>query len=985
MKFTEYQLEQAFIELFQGQGYAYENGKNVARTDKKEVLLKDDLQAFLLKSYPDLEAVEVKTLINEVAYQSASNLYDSNKYICKLLADGFVFKRKNPAKKDLHIRYIDVENIENNHFKVVNQLEIQGSEKRIPDIILYINGIPVVVLELKTLINEEVTIYDAFKQLTIRYKRDVPNLLKYNVFCVISDGVNNKVGTIFSPYEFFYGWHKITGDEPQAFVGLETMNSLIKGMFDKKRLVDIIHHFVLFPDTSKKETKILCRYPQYYATNKLYQNIKQHRKPNGDGKGGIYFGATGCGKSFTMLYLTRLLMRSTDFSAPTIVIISDRNDLDDQLSRDFTNAKDFIGDEHIVSIASREDLREKLSGRESGGVFLTTIQKFSEDTDLLSERNNIICISDEAHRSQINLDLKVKVNHQENTVKKSYGFAKHLRNSLPNATFVGFTGTPIDKALEVFGNVVDSYTMFESVKDEITVPLVYEGRAAKVNLDNQKVQEIEDYYENAVAEGASEYQVEASKKATTRMEIVLGDTDRIKAIAQDFVAHYENRIKEKATVEAKAMFVCASREIAYKLYKEIFNLRPEWAEIKITTDLSAKEQKEIKPIERLKMVMTRNKDDEKELYDLLGDKEARKELDRQFKQRKSNFKIAIVVDMWLTGFDVPFLDTIYIDKPLQMHNLIQTISRVNRKFEGKNSGLVVDYIGIKKKLNQALEWFNGGGIGDEGNTIQHTNQIEIIVRDQIELFQQFFYKFDTSLYYKGTSTERLECLRQASEFVMKTEESEKLFFKIVKRLKSAYNLVSSSELFSEQEVDEIHFYFAVQSIITKLTKGNAPDIRQMNEVVTKMVEDAIISEGVEAIFKLNENKADAIDLFSDDFIERIKNLELPNTKIKILERLLKETIEQLKKVNKIKGQDFTQRLRNIVNKYNLRNESDILDYESIQKDTTEQMLDLILKLREEIQPTEDYELKAIYDILEFVQKNMLLNLKKKKCGNWHRK
>lgn len=506
MKYTEYQLEQAFIEFFQGQGYVYENGKNVARTDKKEVLLKDNLQAFLLKSYPDLEAVEVKSILNEIAYQPASNLYDSNKYICKLLADGFVFKRNNPAKKDLHIRYIDVENVENNIFKVVNQLEIQGSELRIPDIILYINGIPVVVLELKTLINEEITIYDAFKQLTIRYKRDIPELLKYNVFCVISDGVNNKAGTLFSPYEFFYGWHKITGDEPQALVGLETTHSLIKGMFDKKRLVDIIHHFVLFPDTSKKETKILCCYPQYYAANKLYQNIKQHRKPQGDGKGGIYFGTTGCGKSFTMLYLTRLLMRSTDFSAPTIVIISDRNDLDDQLSRDFTNAKDFIGDEHILSITSREDLREKLRGRESGGVFLTTIQKFSEDTDLLSERNNIICISDEAHRSQINLDLKVKVNHEQNTVKKSYGFAKHLRDSLPNATFVGFTGTPIDKALEVFGGVVDSYTMFESVKDEITVPLVYEGRAARVNLDNQKVQEIEEYYGNAVAEGASEYQ-----------------------------------------------------------------------------------------------------------------------------------------------------------------------------------------------------------------------------------------------------------------------------------------------------------------------------------------------------------------------------------------------------------------------------------------------------------------------------------------------
>ncbi len=408
MKFTEYQLEQAFIQLITEQGYTYENGKNVVRNSEKEVLLREDLQKFLLSQYPDLEAVELETIINQIAYQSASNLYESNKNIGRLLSEGFIFKRNNPAHKDLHIRYIDVKKWKNNTFKAVNQLEIQGSEKRIPDIILYINGIPVVVAELKTLINEEVTIYDAYKQLTIRYRRDIPELLKYNVFCIISDGVNSKAGTLFSPYEFFYGWNKITGEEKKALQGIEGFHSLIQGMLNPQRLVDIIHHFVLFPDNSKKETKILCRYPQYYATNKLYQNILAHKKPHGDGKGGTYFGATGCGKSFTMLYLTRLLMRSTDFSAPTIVIISDRNDLDDQLSTDFTNAKNFIGDEHIIQIASREDLREKLRGRESGGVFLTTIQKFSEDTELLSERDNIICISDEAHRSRVNF---IKANH----------------------------------------------------------------------------------------------------------------------------------------------------------------------------------------------------------------------------------------------------------------------------------------------------------------------------------------------------------------------------------------------------------------------------------------------------------------------------------------------------------------------------------------------------------------------------------------------
>lgn len=968
MKYTESQLEQAFISLLETEGYHYLNGKELDRSSNQDVLLREDLRTFLLKRYPDLEEIELESLVNELAFQSASNLYESNKYICKLLADGFIFKRNNPVKKDLHIRFIDIKDISKNSFKIVNQLEIQGTELRIPDLILYINGIPVVVFEFKTAIEEEITIYDAYKQLTIRYRRDIPELMKYNVFCVISDGVNNKAGTIYSPYEFYYGWNKITGDEKKALTGIETTTSIVHGMLNQKRLVDIIHHFVLFPDTSKHELKILTRYPQYYAANKLYQNILKHRKPEGDGKGGTYFGATGCGKSYTMLYLSRLLMRSTDFASPTIIIISDRTDLDDQLSKDFTNAKDFIGDENIINIESRADLRSRLRGRESGGVFLTTVQKFAEDAEILSDRTNIICISDEAHRSQVNLDLKVKID-EEKGVTKSYGFAKYLHDSLPNATYVGFTGTPIDKTLEVFGDVVDQYTMFESVNDEITVRLVYEGRAAKVNLDYNKVQEIENYYENAVAEGASEYHVEASQKAIAKMEVVLGDSDRIKAIAKDFIEHYESRVEENATVAGKVMFVCASRGIAYKLYQELLALRPEWGDLKLAEGLTDKEQKEIKPIERVKMIMTRNKDDEKELWDLLGNKDERKELDRQFKQINSNFKIAIVVDMWLTGFDVPFLDTIYIDKPLQTHNLIQTISRVNRKYEGKDRGLVVDYIGIKKNLNKALGMFNNQTADDDFEDIA---QAEIIVRDQLELLRQFFYKFNYEPYFTGSPIEKLQCLNQAAELVLLTEDSEKFFVNVTKKLKSSYNLVSGSELFAKTEVDEIHFYFAVKSIVVKLTKGEAPDTAQMNAKVAKMVEEAIISEGVEEIFKLDDNKANAIDLFNDKFIEKLSNLELPNTKIKILERLLKQTILDFKKVNKVKGQEFGERLQSIINRYNERSEADILDYEGIQFDTAEHMLDLILKLRKEFDSFDefgiDYEEKAFYDILDMICK-----------------
>lgn len=967
MKYTELQLEQSFIHLLKAEGYCYVSGATVSRTSNQEVLFKEDLLEFLITRYSDLEEIELESLVNEIAFQSASNLYESNKYICKLLSDGLIFKRNNPAKKDLHIRYVDVENASNNFFKIVNQLEIHGTELRIPDLILYINGIPVVVFEFKTTIEEEVTIHDAYKQLTIRYRRDIPELMKYNVFCVISDGVNNKAGTVFSPYEFFYGWNKITGEEKKALTGIETTTSIVHGMLNHNRLVDIIHHFVLFPDTSKKETKILTRYPQYYAANKLYKNILAHRKPGGDGKGGTYFGATGCGKSFTMLYLSRLLMRSTNFASPTIIIISDRTDLDDQLSRDFTNAKDFIGDENIINIISRQDLRTRLKGRESGGVFLTTVQKFAEDDQILSDRSNIICISDEAHRSQVNLDLKVKIDEIKG-VTKSYGFAKYLHDSLPNATYVGFTGTPIDKTLEVFGDVIDQYTMFESVNDEITVRLVYEGRAAKVNLDYNKVQEIEHYYENVMREGASEYHVEASQKSIAKMDVVLGDSDRLIAIANDFITHYENRLKENATVAGKVMFVCASRTIAYKLYKEILELRPEWGEVMLAEGLTEREQIEIKPIERVKMVMTRNKDDDERLWNILG-KEDKSELDRQFKQIKSNFKIAIVVDMWLTGFDVPFLDTIYIDKPLQTHNLIQTISRVNRKYAGKDRGLVVDYIGIKKNLNHALGLFNNQTADDDFEDI---SKAEIIVRDQIDLLRQFFHQFDASDYYTGLPVARLSCLNRASELVLNTEDSENFFVNVTKKLKSAYNLVSGSELFTPTEVDEIHFYFAIKSIVVKLTKGEAPDTAQMNEKVAALMEEAIISEGVEEIFKLDDNKANAIDLFNDKFIEKISDLDLPNTKIKILERLLKQTIQDFKKVNKVKGQDFSDRLQSIINRYNERSEGDILDYEGIQFDTAEQMLDLIIKLRSEMDSFQDlgidYEEKAFYDILDMICK-----------------
>ena len=567
-------------------------------------------------------------------------------------------------------------------------------------------------------------------QLTVRYQRDIPEIFKYNAFVVISDGANSKYGSLFTPYEFFYAWRKVHDDDKEMD-GINSLFTMIDGLFAQDRLLAVIKNFIYFPDASDKNTKVVCRYPQFFAANNLYENVKTHMKPNGDGKGGTYFGTTGCGKSYTMLFLTRMIMKSSYFKSPTILIITDRTDLDDQLSKQFVVSKQFIGDNNVISIESRDKLREELQGKPSGGVYLTTIQKFTEDTQLLTDRYNVICISDEAHRSQINLDMKVKVT--EKGVNKTYGFAKYLHDSLPNATYIGFTGTPIDATVEVFGDIVGHpYTMTEAVKDEITVNLVYDGRAAKVTLREDKLREIEEYYDKCASLGASEEQIEESQKAVAHLDAIIGDPDRLKAVAKDFVSHYEKRVEEGSTVAGKAMFVCANRLIAYAFYLNLMKLRPEWKEKRKApegVELTEKEEKELKLIEKVRLVMTRNKDDEKELYEMLGTKEDRKELDRQFKNVKSNFKIAIVVDMWLTGFDVPCLDTIYIDKPIQQHTLVQTISRVNRVYEGKDRGLIVDYIGIKKNMNIALRKYTNF----EKEELDDVSQAVTIVLDQLEV------------------------------------------------------------------------------------------------------------------------------------------------------------------------------------------------------------------------------------------------------------
>lgn len=978
--FNEHTLEMAIMELFQQEGYTYTNGEEIHK-EIGDVLLRDDLRMYLRCRYREegITPLEIESAIAKLTASVGFSLYENNVYTYRLMTEGFSLKREDRALPNLFIEPIDFseDGATNNLFRIVNQLQIQGRETRIPDGIVYVNGLPVVVLEFKSAVKENTTINDAYTQLTVRYRRDIPELFKYNAFVVISDGVNNKYGSLFADYEYFYAWRKVETDDKPAD-SINSLKTMVKGMFRQERLLSIIKDFVFLPDSSKKEMKIVCRYPQFFATHKLYNNIIRHSKLNedGDGKGGTYFGATGCGKSFTMLFLTRMLMRSRQLASPTIILITDRTDLDKQLSEKyFAQAKNFINDECIVKVESRAKLREHLAGRSSGGVFLTTIHKFTEDVQLLSERANIICISDEAHRSQTNLQQQIK--QTDKGVRRSYGFARYLHDSLPNATYVGFTGTPIDATIDVFGDVVDAYTMTESVADGITRRIVYEGRAAKVLLDNKKLQEIEEYYKQCAKEGTNEYQIEESKRAVTQMERILGDSDRLQAVAEDFIAHYEKRVAEGSTVEGKAMFVCSNRTIAYNLYKKIVALRPEWAVIPEISNETGNQKvvgiaaesipvygNQPLPLEKIKLVIARNKDDEQDLYDLLGTDKEREKLDEQFKNPKSNFKIAIVVDMWITGFDVPCLDTMYIDKPLQQHTLVQTISRVNRVYPGKDKGLVVDYIGIKNNMNTALKRYATGE--SDKDSVESVEQSITMVKDELDIIRRMFGKFDYSKFTKGTPLEQLDCLNRGAEFVQTTKERENLFMGHTKKLKSAFNLCSNSEQITDAEREDIHFFCGVRAIIYKLTKGETPDATQMNKRVSRMIEEAIQSESVEEIIQIG-NDSENLDVLSEEYMERLAKLKFPNTKVKLMERLLKMVITEFKKVNKMKGVDFTKRLNALVEKYNDRSDSAIFADEVL-TEVANQMAALLKEINKEKASFKQlgitYEEKAFYDILK---------------------
>lgn len=983
-QFTEDELEQAIISLFKKEGYSYVCGYDLHRK-YDEIILEDDLRAYLLSRYADaqLTSSELAAIIGKVSKGgSSSSLYENNKELFYLVTEGVDFLRDDASKGSIHIDFIDFGEASKNSFKVVNQYWVKGTPDRRPDLLVFINGIPVGICEFKSAIAEDKTIFDAWEQVTIRYNRDIENLMQYCFLSVISDGANNRLGTIFTPYEFYYAWNKVN-EEEKVSNGISSLLTLIKGAFSPERVLAILRDFIYYPentDKSKKKQAIVCRYPQFFAANKMVESIKEHLKPKGDGKGGTYFGATGCGKTYTMLFMAKLLMQrhADSFSNPTIVIITDREDLNNQTNDTFAGAKKYLHEKDVRAFESRKDLRDTLSAKESGGVYITTIQKFCEDTGLLSSRSNIICISDEAHRTQTNVGTSVKKTDQG--VIDTNGFAQYLRWSLPNATYCGFTGTPIDETIAVFGKIVDQYTMKESSDDSITVRIAYEPRLARVIVSEEQTREIEEYYKKCEEEGSTQEQIEASKKAMSGIAAILGHPEVLRRLAADIVTHYEALCAEKPAIVQKGMIVCPDRELAFKLYKEITRLREGWKVAKKCEDesqLTKAELDDLEPVPFINLVATQGANDKKELFEMCGTKEYRQKLDKLFKNDCSNFRLAIVVDMWITGFDVPSLAVMYINKPLKRHTLIQTISRVNRVFEGKDKGLIVDYIGIKQSMMEAIKIY---GSQQESPVDEIRLSLEIC-RNHLDLLNAIMKDFDASKFFAGEPLERLLCLNAAAEYVQLNKEMQDRFMSLTRKLKAAYNICFPTGELSDKEIRLAQFYLAVRSIIYKQTKGDAPDTETMNRAVEEMVQKALACTGVESI--VDENKE--VDIFSEDFLKELDKVKMPVTKFNALLKLLRKAISNYGRVNRVKAMEFGEMLKQVVDKYNARDKL-IFTSEVVAdfiEDLSAQLIDILEQLKDDQTSFEamgiSFEEKAFYDILVKVRDTHQFKYEDEKC------
>ncbi|OUO70392.1 type I restriction endonuclease subunit R [Thomasclavelia spiroformis] len=892
--FTESNYENSIIDLFKNDlQYEYIYGPDIERNFYSP--LYEDV---LVESIERINSGLPHSAIDDALYKLKNfengELVQKNMVFMDYLQNGIPVRYFDNDEERSDIVYlIDYNDVNNNSFIIANQWTfIEKSNKR-PDIILFVNGLPLVIMELKSPSREETDASEAYRQLR-NYMHEIPSMFIYNAICVMSDHLISKAGTITSGEDRFMEWKSKDGNRVNdKFAQFDTF---FEGIFEKERLLDIIKNFICFSNEGIKTFKILAAYHQYFAVRKAIVSTKNATKT--DGKAGVFWHTQGSGKSLSMVFYAHLLQNA--LNSPTIVVITDRNDLDDQLYGQFSKCKDFLRQTPIQA-ESREHLKQLLEGRQANGIIFTTMQKFEEYGAALSDRRNIIVMADEAHRGQYGLTEKIKMtkNDQgEEIAKRTVGTARIIRNSLPNATFIGFTGTPISSAdrstTEVFGKYIDIYDMTQAVEDGATRPVYYESRVVKLNLDEETLKLIDDEYD-LMASKADEVVIEKSKKKLGQMEAILGNDSTIDSLVNDIIYHYEENREHLLT--GKAMIVAYSRTIAMKIYQKILELRPKW-----------------KDEEKVAVVMTSSNKDREEWHKIIGNKAYKEELAKKFKDNNSSLKIVIVVDMWLTGFDVPSLATMYVYKPMQGHNLMQAIARVNRVFGDKEGGLVVDYIGIASALKQAMNDYTTRDKNNYGDTniadVAYPKFLE-----KLSICQDLFYGYDYSLFKIGSELQRAKVISGAVNFIIdpSREEDKDIFIKESLLMHQALSLCSS--IVDEDNRFEAAFFETIRVMVNRLMNsgsGQKLSLPEINERINELLKQSIKSEGVINLFSSIKEK---FSLFDPKFLEDVAKMKEKNLAIELLKRLIADQVSIYKRTNVVKSAKFSEIIKATLNRY----------------------------------------------------------------------
>ena len=881
-KFTEDAYEQTLIALFRDElGYAYECGYEVER-DYKEPFYRADLVASMRRLNPELPADAMYEGIKQITNISIGTLEQNNEQFTLWMQNGLeVGFLQNGEERTALMRLIDFDHPERNLFKVVNQWRVEEYKNKRCDMVVMVNGLPLVVVELKSAISEDASIDDAYKQIK-NYQQSIPSLFSYNAFNVISDMSETRAGTITAKQDRYMEWKTVDGSYETTLVA--DYRTFFLGMFQQQRLLDILQNFICFDKNQGKYAKILTAYHQYYAVGKALQRTRT--AVEGNGKIGVFWHTQGSGKSLSMVFYAHQLVQH--LPEVTIVVVTDRKDLDNQLFGQFCRCQDFLRQEP-QNAQSREDLGNLLRNRKSGGIIFTTIQKFEEGDSALSTRRNIIVMTDEAHRSQYgdeHWDMKSL------TMKK--GFSQKMREALPGASFIGFTGTPISDrdrdTEEVFGNYIDIYDMSQAVDDGATRPVYYESRVVNLNLDPETIQLLDDEFDRLADEGATEEQILKAKQEHSRLEVLLGEDATIDALVKDIIKHYEENRAQELT--GKAMIVALTRGIAIKIYRRMLELRPGWTE-------------------KVKVVMSSSNQDPEDWQPIIGNEAYKKELARKFKDNDDPMKIAIVRDMWLTGFDVPSLATMYVYKPMRGHNLMQAIARVNRVFPGKEGGLIVDYVGIAQALKSAMQQYTNRDRRRFGDPdIAKTALLKW--KEEMEICRDQLHGYDYSRFFSDDNTQRALAITGGANFLLEPSKQQlkKNFTEHSNLLHNATTLCRS--LLDEQQKAEVCYMDALRVMMLKLSQQGKISRHEINQRIGDLIRQSVKSDGVINLFG---DKKVEFSLFDEAFLKEIKNMKERNIAIELLKKLMHEKIKQQKKTNIIQSDLFSEMLQLCLSNY----------------------------------------------------------------------